>query len=155
MESDELKPNGVIWLFIILVMLGFAAATMYFGRGNKDLAAAVQPSVNRPAPSRQPRLYTVYYGLGVFSPTNIRIHVGDSVKFQNDGNAPIRVVSDRSGPTRTETAEGGALELAGFDSVSDVPSKDSFVFTFTEAGTFGYHNGRNPNEEGTVIVRPQ
>jgi len=146
MESDESKPTGIIWLFIILVLIGFAAAAMYFRRDNKDLAAVVQPSVNRPAPARQPRLYTVYYGLGVFSPTNIRIHVGDSVKFQNDSNLPIRVVSDRS---------GGVPELAGFDSANDVPPKDSFTFTFTESGTFGYHNGKNPSEEGTVIVRPQ
>lgn len=146
MESDELKPSSAIWLFIILVLVGFSAATMYFGRDNKDLAAAVQPSVNRPAPTRQPRLYTVYYGLGVFSPTNIRIHVGDSVKFQNDSSVPIRIVSDRT---------SGVPELAGFDSVNDVSPKDSFIFAFTESGTFGYHNGRNPSEEGTVIVRPQ
>ncbi len=146
MESDELKPSGILWLFIILVLVGFAAATMYFGRGNKDLTAAVQPSADRPAPARQPRLYTVYYGLGVFSPTNIRIHVGDSVKFQNDSNIPIRIVSDRA---------SGVPELEGFDSISDIPPGDSFTFAFTKAGTFGYHNGRNPSEEGTVIVRPQ
>ncbi len=146
MESDEPKPSGIIWLFIILVLVGFAAATIYFGRGNKDLTAAVQPSADLPASTRQPRVYTIYYGLGVFSPTNIRIHVGDSVKFQNDSNMPIRVVSDRA---------SGVPELAGFDSVSDMPPNDSFTFTFTKSGTFGYHNGKNPNEEGTVIVRPQ
>ncbi|MDP2933425.1 MAG: cupredoxin domain-containing protein [bacterium] len=146
MEPDELKPSGAIWLLIILVLIGFAAATMYFGRNNKDLAAAVQPSANLSAPTRQARVYTVYYGLGVFSPTNIRIHVGDSVKFQNDSDVPIRIVSDRS---------GGVPELAGLDSINDVPPKDSFTFTFTEPGTFGYHNGRNPSDEGTVIVRPQ
>jgi plastocyanin len=146
MELDEQKWTGLLWLLIILVLIGFAAATMYFGRDNKDLAAAVQPSVNRLTPTRQPRLYTVYYGLGVFSPTNIRIHVGDSVKFQNDSDTPIRIVSDRS---------GGVPELSGFDSVNDIPSKDSFTFAFTEAGTFRYHNGKNPNDEGTVIVRPQ
>ena len=146
MEPDEPKSSGAIWLFIILVLIGFAAATIYFGRGNKDLTVAAQPSANLPAPTRQPRVYTVYYGLGVFSPTNIRIHVGDSVKFQNDSNLSIRVVSDRA---------NGVPELAGFDSVNDISPKDSFTFIFTEAGTFGYHNGKNPNEEGTVIVRPQ
>ncbi len=146
MELDEQKWTGLLWLLIILVLIGFAAATIYFERDNKDLAAAVQSSVNYPTPARQPRLYTVYYGLGVFSPTNIRIHVGDSVKFQNDSDTPIRIVSDRS---------GGVPELAGLDSVNDVPSKDSFTFTFTESDTFGYHNGKNPSEEGTVIVRPQ
>lgn len=146
MESDEPKPNGIIWLFLVLVLIGFAAAVMYFERDNQGLIAAIQSPANYLTPTRQARVYTVYYGLGVFSPTNIRIHVGDSVKFQNDSDTPIRVVSDRS---------GGVPELAGFDSVNDVPSKDSFTFTFTESGTFGYHNGKNPSDEGTVIVRPQ
>jgi len=146
MESDESKPNGIIWLFVILVLIGFAVAVMYFGRDNQGLVVAIQSPANYPTPTRQPRVYTVYYGLGVFSPTNIRIHVGDSVKFQNDSNLSIRVVSDRA---------SGVPELAGFDSINDVPPKDSFTFTFTESGTFGYHNGKNPNEEGTVIVRPQ
>jgi len=145
METEEPKPNSNLWLFIILVLASFAAATIYFERGNKYLSGAVQPSINRPTPSRQPRLYTVYYSLGVFSPTNIRIHVGDSVKFQNDGNSPIHIVSARS--------EVG-LELAGFDSVNDIPPKSSFTFSFTKPGTFGYHNSKNPNEKGTVIVRP-
>jgi hypothetical protein len=146
MGSEELKPSGTIWLFIILVLVSFAAAAMYFERGNKDLSGTIRPSINRPTPTRQPRLYTVYYSLGVFSPTNIRIHVGDSVRFQNDGNLPIHIVSDRS---------GGVPELAGFDSINDIPPKGSFTFTFIKSGTFGYHNGKNPNEEGTVIVRPQ
>jgi hypothetical protein len=146
MKTEEPKPSGTLWLFIILVLAGFTAATMYFERGNKDLSGTIQPSINRPIPSRQPRLYTVYYSLGVFSPTNIRIHVGDSVKFQNDSNSSIHIVSARS--------EVG-LELAGFDSVNDIPPKSSFTFTFTKPGIFGYHNSKNPNEKGTVIVRPQ
>ncbi len=143
MESSEQKPNGLIWLLIILVLTGFAAATMYFEQDTQGLAA-IQSPANYPTPSRQARVYTVYYGLGVFSPTNIRIHVGDSVKFQNDSKSPIRIVSDLT---------NGVPDLAGFDSIGDVPPDSAFSFTFSEAGIFGYHNGRNPAEEGTVIVR--
>ena len=146
MESNESKPNGTIWLFIILVLIGFAAAAMYFERGSQGLVANIESPASHPTPARQARIYTVFYGLGVFSPTNIRIHVGDSVKFQNDSDFSIRVVSDRV---------NGVPELAGFDSVGDVPSKSAFTFTFSEAGIFGYHNAKNPSEEGTVIVRPQ
>jgi hypothetical protein len=146
METDEPKPSGTIWLFVILILASFAAAVMYFGRGSKDLTITVQSSIHRPTPTRQPRLYTVYYSLGVFSPTNIRIHVGDSVKFRNDSNFPIRIVPDHS---------GGVQELAGLDSVNDISSNGFFTFTFTESGTFGYCNGKNPTEKGTIIVRPQ
>jgi plastocyanin len=145
MEPSEQKQTGFFWLLIILVLIGFAAAAMFFERGNKDLVAAIQSPVSRPTPSRQARVYTVYYGLGIFSPTNIRIHVGDSVRFQNDSDFPISIVSDRT---------NGLPDLAGFDSIGDVPPGSAFSFTFSEAGIFGYHNGKDPAEEGTVIVRP-
>jgi plastocyanin len=145
MESDEQKQTGLIWLLIILVLIGFAAAAMYFGRSNQELAAALQSSSQQPAPTRSARIYTVYYGLGIFSPTNIRIHTGDSVKFQNDGNSPVRVVSDYT---------NGVSDLAGLDSVGDIPAGSAFTYTFSKAGIFGYHSAENPSEEGTVIVRP-
>lgn len=145
MSDPDLKSKGITWLFIILVLIGFAVAVMYFSRNNPLLAnngqIASSPQIN----TRQPRTYTVFYGLGVFSPTNIRIHVGDSVRFQNDGNIPMRVVSDS---TR------GILDLAGFDSVGEIPLGGIFSYTFSQVGIFGYHNVRNADEEGTVIVRP-
>ena len=145
MESNEPKPNGVIWLFIILVLIGFAAAAMYFERGNQGLIADIESPASRPTPTRQARIYTVFYGLGVFSPTNIRIHVGDSVRFQNDGKASIRVASD---------VTNGTPDLPGFDSVGDIQPGGVFTYTFSTAGIFGYNNVKSPDEEGTVIVRP-
>lgn len=130
---------------IILVLLGFALAVMYFGRNNHDLVNNSQALSSRQAASRQPRVYTVFYGLGVFSPTNIRIHVGDSVRFQNDGKSAIRIISD---------ATNGAIDLPGFDSVGEVQPEGVFTYTFSRDGIFGYHNVRNSVEEGTVIVRP-
>lgn len=143
--EKNFQPKGTLWLFIILALLGFAWAVTYFSRNNPELAGNVQLPSDNTTSARQPRTYTVYYGLGVFSPTNIRIHVGDSVRFQNDSNAPIRIVTDLT---------NNVPDLAGFDSVGDIPSESVFTFTFGQAGTFGYHNVYNPNEEGTVIVRP-
>ena len=145
MINPDLKPKGALWLFIILVLMGFAWSVLYFGRKNPELTNNGQVFSGRLANARQPRTYTVFYGLGVFSPTNIRIHVGDSVRFQNDSNASMHVVSDST---------NSALDLAGFDSIGEVPPKSVFTYTFSQAGIFGYHNAKNPNEEGTVIVRP-
>ncbi|MDO8676526.1 MAG: hypothetical protein Q7K16_02650 [Candidatus Azambacteria bacterium] len=144
MTDSDFKPKGAMWLFIILALMGFAAAVMYFSRNNPMLANNSQAVSGYQANARQPRTYTVFYGLGVFSPTNIRIHVGDSVRFQNDGNVPMRVVSDST---------NNIPDLAGFDSVGEIPPKSVFTFTFGQAGIFGYHNVKNPSEEGTVIVR--
>ncbi len=145
MPDSDSQPKGAIWFIIILVLLAFALAVIYFSRGNPDLTNSGQPSPGRSATSRQPRVYTVFYGLGVFSPTNIRIHVGDSVRFQNDTKSTMRIVSD---------ATNGVPDLAGFDSVGEIQASGVFTYTFTDSGIFGYHNIENPTEEGTVIVRP-
>ena len=145
MSDFDPQPKGAIWVIIILVLLGFALAVIYFSRGNPDLINGGQPSPSSPVASRQPRVYTVFYGLGVFSPTNIRIHVDDSVRFQNDSKSAMRIVSDIT---------NGLPDLAGFDSVGDVQAGGVFTYTFTTTGIFGYHNAKNPTEEGTIIVRP-
>jgi len=93
---------------------------------------------------RQSRMYVVSYKGSVFSPTNLRIHAGDTVRFYNDSFFPIHIVSDVN-----YTQE----DFAGFDSVGDIPPGSSFSFTFTVKGTFGYNNGKNVNEAGTIIVR--
>ena len=144
MSERDIKPKGVLWLFIMLALVCFTWAVIYFGRKNPELASNSQAFSSRLTNARQPRVYTIFYGLGVFSPTNIRIHMGDSVRFQNDGNIPMRVVSDY-----TDNVPG----LAGFDSVVEVPPGSVFTFTFSQAGIFGYHNARHSAEEGTVIVR--
>lgn len=144
-DESELQPEGRLWLLVILVLLFFAASLIYFGRNNSDLANLDQARVSSPGASRPSRLYKVFYNTGVFSPTNIRIHAGDSVKFQNDSNGPIHVQSDET---------NSVPDLVGFDSVGDIPPEGSFTYTFTKTGVFGYHNKDNKNVRGTVIVRP-
>ncbi|MGD0977422.1 MAG: hypothetical protein ABR875_04000 [Minisyncoccia bacterium] len=143
-DENELQPNGKIWFLVILVALVFAGALYYFGK-NQGVNDYQQALVTNSISSRQPRVYTVYYNTGVFSPTNIRIYVGDSVKFENDSSDPMHVTTD---------VNNDIPDLAGFDSTSNIPSKSSFVFTFTTAGSFGYHNELNKAERGMVIVRP-
>lgn len=138
------SPKAFLWLLIILVLIGFAVAATYLGRESRELAKTL-PAVNGNSSPKQARVYTVYYDFGVFSPTNIRVHVGDSVKFQNDSKNPVRIYSDVINGTPT---------LPGFDSSGDVPPGSAFSFTFTKEGIFGYYNVKNPSEEGTVIVRP-
>ena len=93
-EDSELEPEGRLWLLVILVLLIFAASLIYFSRNNLEWANLNQVKISNPNSSRSARLYTIFYNSGVFSPTNIRIHVGDSVKFQNDNDQPIHIQSD-------------------------------------------------------------
>lgn len=142
--TGDSHPKAMFWLLIILVLIGFAVAATYLGRESRELAKTI-PTVNGGSSQRQSRVYTVYYGLGVFSPTNIRVHIGDSVKFQNDSGEPIRITSDSA---------SGVSDLPGFDSGGDIQPDSVFSFTFAKEGIFGYYNVKNLAEKGTVIVRP-
>ena len=144
-NQNELKPEGKIWFFVILVFVLFSGALTFFAGRNSGMDNFNQAQISSKSPARQARLYTVYYNTGVFSPTNIRIHVGDTVKFENNGQESIQVVSDK---------DDGATALTGFDSMADIPPNSSFSFTFTKQGAFGYHNLYSESERGTVIVRP-
>ena len=134
-----LNAPGLIWLLIVvfLVLLGLAVSVL--GKP-QDIVGAVPTVTEEPVSTdiRQPRIYTVSYKNGVFSPTNLRIHAGDTVRFKNEGLFAIRMLSD---------------SYLGFDSVGDVPQGSYFSFTFAAKGIFDYYNSKNSEEKGTIIVR--
>lgn len=144
-RKDERPPfrtahaPGISWLIVILLLVLSAFAVIHFG----NLQPAVSPSPttsadNSATPSTPPRIYTISYDSGVFSPTNLRIHAGDTVRFKNDSIFPIRIVSE---------------DLVGLDSIGDIPQGSYFSFTFAARGTFSYHSKNNADQAGTIIVR--
>lgn len=142
-ESD-IEPRGRIWLLILLFLVAMAAAIIFFNRGvdTSALNAGLQDSAR--SSGRTPRSYTVFYSSGVFSPTNIRIHAGDSVSFQNNGQLPIKIASsDDSGEA-----------AADFQNGEDLIPKGSMTFTFLKPGVRGYRNFYDELERGTIIIRP-
>jgi plastocyanin len=79
-----------------------------------------------------------------FSPETVGpIAVGDTVEFRNAGSSPLRVASDPH-PEHND--------YPGFDSKDSVAPGESYFFTFTEAGTWGFHNHLNPSHTGSVQV---
>lgn len=132
---------GISWLIIIILLALLAVAVMVFSKP-QDIASSGTPGPtdiqDSPTPSMVARVYTVSYDAGVFSPTNLRIHAGDTVRFKNESIFPIHVVSD---------------DIVGFDSVGDVPQGSYFAFTFAARGTFGYYNQHNKDQTGSIIVR--
>ena len=132
---------GLFWMLIILTLVLFGLAVSMLG-GSQDMGTNL-PTPLEPTPTeiRSSRIYTVSYKSGVFSPTNLRIHAGDTVRFKNESIFVIRISSGRDS------------SLVGFDSVGDVPQGSYFSFTFAAKGIFDYHNDRNIKETGTIIVR--
>jgi len=127
----------LFWLLIVLILLMFAGAVFFF---NKDLPKNQEANLNG-SKNNNGRVYTVYYTSGVFSPTNLQINVGDTVRFSNNGILSVRIKADEES------------ELPGFDSISDIPPQGVFSYTFTKRGIFDYHNERKAEQKGTIIVK--
>lgn len=79
-----------------------------------------------------------------FSPATLTVAVGTTVTFTNNGQGnhwPASV------PHPVHTG------LAGFDAKAPLATGESYSFTFTKAGTFGYHDHLNPSLRGTITVQ--
>jgi len=140
-KSSFRKDNepGLSWLVIIILLALLAVAIIIFAKPQDAGTTTPTPTTNdSPTPTMVARVYTVSYDAGVFSPSNLRIHAGDTVRFKNESIFPIHVVSD---------------DIVGFDSVGDVPQGSYFAFTFAARGTFTYYNTHNKDQTGTIIVR--
>ena len=71
-----------------------------------------------------------------FSPATVTVEAGTAVRWVNEGNEAHN--------TRSETQVWSS---------ADLPSGQSFNFTFPTAGTFPYVCTLHPGMEGTVIVQ--
>lgn len=80
-----------------------------------------------------------------FEPKSVTIKVGETVTWTNQTSAEVRVASD---PHPLHTG------LPGLDDLSGATQGDTYSFTFTKAGTFGYHDHNNTSVKGTVVVTP-
>lgn len=138
---DQEKGHQYLWFLIVLALVIFTGSVFYFSR---DLPSPQQANLQEGNGKYLGKVYTVYYTSGVFSPTNLQINIGDTVRFLNDGLTPIRVVSDPH-PEHDY--------LPGFDSVSEIPPQGIFSYTFNKRGIFDYHNERKPEQRGTIIVK--
>lgn len=140
-KLPAINAPGLFWMLIILMLVLFGLAVSMLG-GNQNLGTDLPiPTETASLDIKPSRIYTISYKGGVFSPTNLRIHAGDTVRFKNESIFPIRIVS------------GPDSSLAGFDSVGDIPQGSYFSFTFAAKGIFDYHNERSVKETGTIIVR--
>lgn len=134
---DSESNQQFLWFLIILILLMFAGAVFFFG---KDLSKDQPASINEPK-NHNGRIYTVFYTSGVFSPTNLQINVGDTVRFLNESILSVRIKADDES------------DLPGFDSISEIPPTGVFTFTFATRGIFDYHNEIKPKQKGTIIVK--
>jgi plastocyanin len=125
---------------IVIVLILMVVAVLLLNPGVGDVALGPSPSASDVPPSR---VYTVSYRFGVFSPTNLRIRIGDTVRFRNESGGSVRFVADPS----------GGRSVPEFDSIGKVEPGGYFSYTFATAGVFAYHNEQDGTEAGVIIVR--
>lgn len=92
--------------------------------------------------SQKEEILVMYTSSG-FSPSIINIEMGDTVRFSNDSSLNMWVASNPH-PQHTEFSD--------FDAGRNYQNGESYSFTFTESGTYEYHNHSNPSMRGTVVV---
>ena len=142
-ERRTLRPingPGLFWLLIVLMLFIVALSVSLLEKHDPAYVPVSKSAmgVDETIETKPPRIYDVSYKGGVFSPTNLRLHAGDTVRFHNDGILSVRIVSD---------------DLVGFDSIGDIPQSSYFTFTFAAKGIFTYHIVGSTTETGTIIVR--
>ena len=98
---------------------------------------------------------TVTYSDAGFSPKIVTLRVGDTVHFVNSSSNDLWVASNEH-PTHTEfdgtTKDEHCPNGASLDQCARSAPGTSWDYTFTKAGTFGYHNHAESDHTGTVIV---
>lgn len=144
-RSDRPLPSGRphLWAFIFIAILLMLTALLLLGPRNEANQPPTPSTTVSGTPDRESRVYTISYRFGVFSPTNLRIHQGDTVRWHNDGLLPVRVAAQLQ-------TTGKAPE---FDSVGTIPPDGYFSYTFSNVGVFTYSNHENSKEQGVIIVR--
>lgn len=79
-----------------------------------------------------------------FHPQTLSIDAGDTVKFENKS-------SDDAWPA--SNVHPTHLLYPGFDAKKPLLPGDSYSFTFTKTGSWGYHNHLEPDVQGTIVVK--
>ena len=79
-----------------------------------------------------------------WEPSTLTIKSGDTVTFEKDSGDDVWPASNDH-PTH--------LLYKGFDARKPLLQGDSYSFTFTKAGSWGYHNHLEPDVQGTIVVK--
>jgi len=145
--------------FIIFITLGTGAAValFIFFPAILGLAIGTTPSSHAPMPPTV-SIVTIQEGAAnadsgkSFDPKIITVVIGtnNTVRWINQDEVPSSIVAnddtDQGFFNATNDASGDPTDQ------SFLMPHESFEFTFTKAGEFGYHSVPHPHMNGTVIV---
>lgn len=103
---------------------------------------------------------TIAYTDNGFSPATLTVPSGSTVTFMNLSSQQMDIASnphpthqEYDGTTRATHCASGYAGSAPFDECAPAAPGESWTFTFTKAGSWGFHNHYGAEDEGTVIVQ--
>lgn len=151
--------NPLIWVILAVVLVGgyfaFMAMSDESPSGSEEAAAPVE-SNDTSSDAAPVSAYTVKYTDTGFSPESLSVPLGTTVTFINQSSGDMWVGSDEhpshtgyDGTSRAEHCAAGAAP--SFDQCA---TGSTYSFTFEKAGTFEYHNHRNAQAHGVIVVTP-
>jgi plastocyanin len=139
------NSTKIIISLVLVVVVAVGAVVMF-----KDSDSTEKKDADTSQPTDEPAgesadeaaTVTVTYDGTSFTPAEITVASGDTIKIVNNGEDTVEPASDPH-PTHTTNSELNA---------GDIEPGDSKTFTVTTQGTWGYHNHYSPSEKGTIIV---
>jgi len=145
-----MKNKAVTIIGIIIVVIVVIAGVIWAQKGgapattntNTDSSQSTQPDTTTTPTDADKVAATISYTNSGFTPQQITVKSGDTVRIKNDSDNALSFNSDDH-PTHTKEAELN---------VGDVEPGQSKTFVVTKKGTWGYHNHENPNDTGSIIV---
>ena len=144
-------------ILVALIALGAIAYFVLGGPAAEPVLAPTQEETKLPVaePQTLSAVTTVTYTDQGFSPAQITVALGETVRFVNQSSREMWVgVDDHpthtkyDGTSRSEHCPG----TSAFDQCARSGSGTSWEYTFTKSGIFDYHNHAGASDVGTVIV---
>ena len=131
------------YLFIAVVVLVALAAFVVLNRSKSSVDSNVSTTGTQPSEgvvNENSEENTVIYTNSGFAPDSLVVTAGTIVTFIDQADNAMWVGSDPH-PVHTD--------YSAFDQLK---TGESYSFTFTETGTYNYHNHIFPSHTGVVIV---
>ena len=142
----------VIWA-VLAVLIIIVLGAFFVSRNNQASVSdtptatenpiAITTSTKSAEPVAVATENIVTYSDSGFTPASISVKVGDTVTFKNTSSKNMWVASAPH-PTHSAYPE--------FDAKKSSATGESYMFTFTKAGTWKYHNHLTPTAFGTIVV---
>ena len=154
--------NKTLWGIVIAII---AIGAIWFFLVREDTVAPPadvggNQAVNQPVDSNDETggaasalAATITYTNDGFSPSTVTVRKGQTVQWVNKSDSDVWPASG-SHPTHAVYPQKSSSDCLGssFDACAAIAADASWDFTFSQIGTWKYHNHMNSSEAGTVIV---